>query len=319
LLKSSYMRKKIKVGTRKSKLAMWQTKFVVHLMRLFDPSLEVEIVPITTKGDKILDTALSKIGDKGVFTKEIEEKLIEGEIDMAVHSLKDMPTLLPKGLTLAAYTMRDFPFDVLVSRDGKKLNELPPGAVVGTSSLRRRALLKRVRPDLKIKEIRGNIDTRLKKLEEGQYDAIILAQSSLERLGWGDRITEILDYFIPAVGQGIIAVETREEDKDLIEFLRQSVNDIGSEAEAKAEREFLKTLEGGCQVPIGAFAVVNPDGSLFIKGFVSDPDGQEYYEATHEGHAMYAERVGYELAQKILKMGAEKIVSSIRGNQKCEL
>ena len=291
---------------------MWQTQFVVHLMRLFDPSLEVEIVPITTKGDKILDAPLSKIGDKGLFTKEIEERLLAGEIDMAVHSLKDMPTKLPEGLTLAAYTMRDFPFDVLVSRDGKKLKELPEGAVVGTSSLRRRAQLKRIRPDLTIKDIRGNVDTRLRKLDEGQYDAIILAQSSLERLGWGERITEILDYFIPAVGQGIIAVETREDDKELIEFLRESVNDIGSEAEAKAEREFLKTLEGGCQVPMGAFAVVNPDGSMVIKGFVADYEGKEYFEATHEGHAEYAERVGYELAEKLLKMGADKLLKTLR-------
>ena len=307
------MRKRIRVGTRKSKLAMWQTQFVVHLMRLFDPSLEIEIVPITTKGDKILDVALSKIGDKGLFTKEIEEKLLAGEIDMAVHSLKDMPTKLPEGLTLAAYTMRDYPFDVLVSREGKKLKELPEGAVVGTSSLRRRAQLKRLRPDLKVKDIRGNVDTRLRKLDEGEYDAIILAQSSLERLGWGERITEILDYFIPAVGQGIIAVETREDDKGLIEFLRESVNDIGSEAEAKAEREFLKTLEGGCQVPMGAFAVVNPDGSMVIKGFVSDFEGREYYEATHGGHAQYAERVGYELAEKLLKMGAKKILETLKG------
>ena len=307
------MRKRIKVGTRKSKLAMWQTQFVVHLMRLFDPSLEVEIVPITTKGDRILNSPLSKIGDKGLFTKEIEERLLAGEIDMAVHSLKDMPTKLPEGLTLAAYTMRDYPFDVLVSRDGKTLKELPEGAIVGTSSLRRRAQLKRLRPDLKVKDIRGNVDTRLKKLDQGEYDAVILAQSSLERLGWGDRITEILDYFIPAVGQGIIAVETREDDKELIEFLRESVNDIGSEAEAKAEREFLRTLEGGCQVPMGAFAVVNPDGSMVIKGFVSDYEGKEYYEATHEGHAEYAERVGYELAEKLLKMGAKDLLSTLRG------
>ena len=307
------MRKKIRVGTRKSKLAMWQTQYVVHLMRLFDPSLEVEIVPITTKGDRILDVSLSKIGDKGLFTKEIEKELLSGNIDMAVHSLKDLPTRLPSGLTIAAYTMRDTPFDALVSREGKKLKELPAGAVVGTSSLRRRAQLLRIRPDLEVKDIRGNVDTRLKKLDEGRYDAVILAQSSLERLGLSDRITEVLEDFIPAVGQGIIAVETREDDRELIEFLRESVNDIGSEAEAKAEREFLKTLEGGCQVPMGALAVVNPDGSMFIRGFVSDYDGKEYYEATHEGHAEYAQRVGYELAQKLLKMGADKLLGKLKG------
>jgi hydroxymethylbilane synthase len=306
------MRNKLRVGTRKSKLAMWQTNYVVHLMRFFDPSLEVEIVPITTKGDKILDAPLAKIGDKGLFTKEIEEALLRGEIDMAVHSLKDLPTKLPEGLTIAAYTTRDYPFDVLVSREGKKLKELPAGAVVGTSSLRRKAQLKRFRPDLQIKDIRGNVDTRLRKLDEGQYDAIILAQSSLERLGWGDRITEVLDYFIPAVGQGIMAVETREDDKELIEFLRRSVNDIGSEAEAKAEREFLRTLEGGCQVPMGAFAVVEMDGSLTIRGFVSDLEGKNYYEASVKGHAQYAEAAGHELAQKLLQMGAGEVLKCLK-------
>ncbi|NPB05562.1 MAG: hydroxymethylbilane synthase, partial [Aquificae bacterium] len=224
------MGKKLRVGTRRSKLALWQTNFVVHLLRLFDPSLEVEVVPITTKGDKILDSPLSKIGDKGLFTKEIEEKLLRKEIDFAVHSLKDLPTTLPEGLTIAAYTMRDFPFDALVSREGKTLKELPEGAVVGTSSLRRRAQLKRLRPDLVVKDVRGNVDTRLRKLDEGLYDALILAQSSLERLGWGDRITEVLDYFIPAVGQGIIAVEAREEDKELLQLLREALNDPASEA-----------------------------------------------------------------------------------------
>ena len=285
---------------------------MVHLMRFFDPSLEVEIVPITTKGDKILNSPLSKIGDKGLFTKEIEEALLRGDIDLAVHSLKDMPTKLPEGLTIAAYTMRDYPFDVLVSREGKGLKELPEGAVVGTSSLRRKALLRRFRPDLKIKDIRGNVDTRLRKLDKGEYDAIILAQSSLERLGWGERITEILDYFIPAVGQGIMAVETRSNDTELIEFLKEAVNDIGSEAEAKAEREFLRTLEGGCQVPMGAFAVVDLDGTLRIKGFVADLEGDRYFEAEAVGRAEYPEVLGKELAEKLLKMGAAEVLRCLR-------
>jgi hydroxymethylbilane synthase len=302
------MRRKLKVGTRRSKLALWQTNYVVHLLRLFDPSLEIEIVPITTKGDKILDKPLPKIGDKGLFTKELEEKLLNGEIDFAVHSLKDLPTELPKGLTISAYTMRDFPFDALVSRDGKKLKELPEGATVGTSSLRRAVQVKRIRPDLVIKEIRGNVDTRLRKLDEGLYDAIILAQSSLERLNLENRITEVLDYFIPAVGQGIIAVETREDDEELISLLREAVNDISSEAEAKAEREFLKTLGGGCHIPAGALAVVNPDGSLVIRGFISDPEGRLYFEDKVEGHAEYAERAGYELAKKLLDKGAKEIL-----------
>jgi hydroxymethylbilane synthase len=194
---------------------MWQTRYVANLLKFFLPDVEIEIVPITTTGDKILDTPLAKIGDKGLFTKEIEKALLNKEIDLAVHSLKDLPTTLPQGLKIAAYTMRDYPFDVLVSREGKKLKELPKGAVVGTSSLRRKALIKRHRPDVVIKDIRGNVDTRLRKLEEGQYDAIILAQSSLERLGLGNLITEVLDYFIPAVGQGIMAVEIREEDEEL--------------------------------------------------------------------------------------------------------
>jgi len=302
------MGRKLRVGTRRSKLALWQTNYVVHLLRLFDPSLEIEIVPITTKGDRILDKPLPKIGDKGLFTKELEEKLLSGEIDFAVHSLKDLPTELPKGLTISAYTMRDFPFDALVSRNGKKLKDLPKGAVVGTSSLRRAVQIKRIRPDLEIKEIRGNVDTRLRKLDEGLYDAIILAQSSLERLGLENRISEVLDYFIPAVGQGIIAVETREDDDELINLLREAVNDIASEAEAKAEREFLKTLGGGCHIPAGALAVVNPDGSLHIRGFVSDPEGHLFFEDKAEGHAEFAERVGYELAQKLLEKGAKEIL-----------
>ncbi len=306
------MRKKLRLGTRRSKLALWQANYVAHLIRFFDPSMEVELVPITTKGDKILNSPLSKIGDKGLFTKEIEEALLKGDIDLAVHSLKDMPTSLPEGLTLAAYTMRDYPFDVLVSKSGKKLRELPEGAVVGTSSLRRKAFLKRFRPDLRIKDIRGNVDTRLKKLDGGEYDAIILAQSSLERLGWEDRITEVLDYFIPAVGQGIMAVETREDDKELIEFLRESVNDIGSEAEAKAERAFLRRLEGGCQVPMGAFAVVEMDGTLNIKGFISDLEGKRFVEGKESGRAEEAEAVGERLAERLLSSGGGEILKCLK-------
>ena len=302
------MRRKLRVGTRKSKLAMWQTRYVVHLIRLFDPSLEVEIVPITTKGDRILDLPLPKVGDKGLFTKEIEKELLEGNIDLAVHSLKDLPTELPQGLTIAAYTQRDYTWAALVSRDGKKLKELPPGATVGTSSLRRKVQIKRIRPDLEVKDIRGNVDTRLRKLEEGLYDAIVLAQSSLVRLGLDNKITEVLDYFIPAVGQGIIAVETREEDGELIEFLKESVNEPSSEAEALAEREFLKTLGGGCHIPIGALAVVNYDGSMAIEGFISDPEGEKFFKAKAEGHARHARQVGKELAQKLLKMGADKLL-----------
>jgi len=292
---------------------MWQTRYVANLIRLVLPNVDIEIVPITTKGDKILDAPLAKIGDKGLFTKEIEKALLDGEIDMAVHSLKDLPTQLPDGLKIGAYTMRDTPFDALISRSGKKLKELPEGAVIGTSSLRRRAQIKRLRPDLEVKDIRGNVDTRLRKLEEGQYDAIILAQSSLERLGLGDKITEILDYFIPAVGQGIIAVEIREDDKDLELILRETVNDISSEVEARAEREFLRTLEGGCQVPMGALAVVNPDGTLTIRGFISDYEGGYYYEDQVVGHAEAPESAGYELARKLLKKGADKIIKGLRG------
>jgi len=304
---------KLRVGTRRSKLALWQTNFVVHLLKLFDPSLEFEIVPITTKGDKILNSPLSVIGDKGLFTKEIEEALLRGDIDFAVHSLKDLPTTLPEGLTIAAYTLRDTPFDVLVSKSGKKLKELPGGAVIGTSSLRRKAQIKRLRPDLVVKDVRGNVDTRLRKLDEGLYDAIVLAQSSLERLNLDSRITEVLDYFLPAVGQGIMAVETREDRKELIDLLREAVNDPGSEAEAKAERSFLKTLEGGCQVPMGALAVVEADGSLTIRGFISDLEGKQYIEDTESGHALESEAVGERLAKKLLEKGGREILSCLRG------
>ena len=299
--------RKLVAGTRGSKLALWQTNYIVHLLRLFDPSLQIEIKVIKTKGDKILNSPLSKIGDKGLFTKEIEEELLKGEVDFAVHSLKDLPTELPEGLTIAAYSMRDYPFDVLVSRNGKGLKELPPGSVVGTSSLRRIAQIKRFRPNLKIEDIRGNVDTRLKKLERGDYDAVILAQASLERLGWGDKISEVLDYFIPAVGQGIIAVETREGDGELIELLKEAVNDIGSEAEAKAERAFLRATGGGCQVPMGAFAVVQPNGDMFIRGFISDLEGKNFCAESLKCRAERAGECGLKLAERVLqKCGTEK-------------
>jgi hydroxymethylbilane synthase len=303
-------RKVLRIGTRKSKLALWQTYYIAKKIKSAAPFLEIEIVKITTKGDKFLNQPLFQIkGDKGLFTKEIEEEILKGNIDMAVHSLKDVPTQLPQGLVLSCYSERDIPYDVLISKTGKSLRELPKGAVIGTSSLRRRAQLLRKRSDLIIKDIRGNVDTRLKKLQEGLYDAIILAYSSLKRLNWENLITEVLKDFVPAVGQGVMAIETREDDTELIEFLRKFINNQKSEIEALAEREFLKTLQGGCHIPAGALARADLEkGVLKIKGFVAGVNGFPYFESIVEGSIKNPLALGRKLTENLLEMGAKEIL-----------
>lgn len=299
----------LRIGTRKSKLALWQANFVKE--KLEEKGHEVELVLITTTGDKILDSPLAKIGGKGLFVKEIEEALLRGEIDLAVHSLKDLPMSLPEGLTLGAITEREEPFDVLISKGGKSLQELPEGALVGTSSLRRQVQIRRRRPDLKIEVLRGNVDTRLRKLDDGLYDAIVLAYAGIKRMGLESRISQVLYDFIPAVGQGSLAIEIRENDenvKQAISFLDHRE----SRVRAECERAFLRELQGGCQVPIGAYAWIEK-GVLKLRAFVSDIRGERFLEGTKEGGIEEAEKLGRELAMELLSMGAEDILKEIYG------
>jgi len=299
----------LRLGTRKSKLALWQANFVKEKLEAL--GCKVELVPITTTGDKILDAPLAKIGGKGLFVKEIENALLAGEIDLAVHSLKDVPMIIPEGLTLSAITEREEPYDVLISRNGKKLEELPSGAVVGTSSLRRQVQIKRRRRDLKVEILRGNVDTRLRKLKEGLYDAIVLAYAGVKRMGFSGEISQVLEDFIPAVGQGSLAIETRAEDERVINFVKV-LNHEESWLRAVCERAFLRELQGGCQVPIGAYAWIEGN-RIKIKGFISDLEGERFLEGYEEGGLQEAEEVGKRLAQRLLREGGEEILREIYG------
>jgi hydroxymethylbilane synthase len=299
----------LRLGTRKSKLALWQANFVKEKLEAL--GCKVELVPITTTGDKILDAPLAKIGGKGLFVKEIENALLAGEIDLAVHSLKDVPMIIPEGLTLSAITEREEPYDVLISRNGKKLEELPSGAVVGTSSLRRQVQIKRRRRDLRVEILRGNVDTRLRKLKEGVYDAIVLAYAGVKRMGFSGEISQVLEDFIPAVGQGSLAIETRAEDERVINFVKV-LNHEESWLSAVCERAFLRELQGGCQVPMGAYAWIEGD-RIKIKGFISDLEGERFLEGYEEGSLQEAEEVGKRLARRLLREGGEEILKEIYG------
>ena len=299
----------LRLGTRKSKLALWQANFVKEKLEAL--GCKVEIVPITTTGDKILDAPLAKIGGKGLFVKEIENALLAGEIDLAVHSLKDVPITIPEGLTLSAITEREEPYDVLISRNGYTLEELPSGAVVGTSSLRRQVQIKRRRRDLKVEILRGNVDTRLRKLKEGLYDAIVLAYAGVKRMGLSGEISQVLEDFIPAVGQGSLAIETRADDERVINFVKV-LNHQESWLRAMCERAFLRELQGGCQVPIGAYAWIEVD-RIKIKAFISDLEGERFLEGYEEGSLQEAEEVGKRLAQRLLREGGEEILKEIYG------
>ena len=300
------------IGTRSSKLALWQAEYVKGRLEEEYPGLKAELKLMTTKGDKILDAPLAKIGGKGLFTKELEAEMIDGGIDLAVHSLKDMPTEVPEGLVISAITRRLDPGDAMVSLRYRTFRELPRGAVVGTSSLRRRAQLLHVRPDLQIRDLRGNVNTRLRKLEEESFDAIILAVAGLRRLGFGDRITQILpqNMILPAVGQGALAIETRENDAELrrrIAFL----NDEETVHCAAAERAFLARVEGGCQVPVGVYAAPDTAGSLCVESVIASVDGMRLYRDRLSGPAGEAEHLGRALADRLLDMGGLSILQEI--------
>ena len=300
------------IGTRSSKLALWQAEYVKSRLEEKYPDLTVELKLMTTKGDKILDAPLAKIGGKGLFTKELEADMLEGGIDLAVHSLKDMPTEVPAGLVISAITKRFDPGDAVVSPQYKKFSELPQGAKVGTSSLRRKAQLLHVRPDLNICDLRGNVNTRLRKLEEENFDAIILAVAGLKRLGFGERITDVLpkSMVLPAVGQGALAIETRaadEEVRGLIAFL----NDEETVQCATAERSFLARVEGGCQVPVGVYATPTEAGEIQVEAVIASVDGAKLYRDKLTGRADRCEKIGQELADKLLAMGGLQIMQEI--------
>lgn len=305
------MKTNLIIGTRQSLLAMWQSNYIAGRLREEYPGCEVTLKKIVTKGDRILDVPLAKIGGKGLFTKEIEQELLDGTIDLAVHSLKDMPTVLPEGLCLTAITERANAGDAFVSNKYNRIEELPEGSVLGTSSLRRRAQLLARRPDLKIVDLRGNVDTRLKKLDEGQMDAIILAAAGLTRLGHADRIKEIIpqSYCLPAVGQGALAIECRTDNfkvRQMLDFL----NDTATKQATDAERAFLGLLEGGCQVPIGVHAEVNK-GRIAMEAVIASLDGSTVLRDTAEGNAADAVTLGCTLGQKMLDNGGREILAAI--------
>ena len=304
--------RKIIVGSRKSKLALTQTNWVISKLKELGAHFEFEVKEIVTKGDQILDVTLSKVGGKGLFVKEIEQAMLGNEIDMAVHSMKDMPAVLPEHLMIGCVPKREDYRDVLISKDHIKFNDLPSGAVVGTSSLRRAAQLLAQRDDIEIKWIRGNIDTRLAKLQSQEYDAIILAAAGLVRMGWSqDVVTEYLDAqdCVPAVGQGALAIECRESDKELREVLSLLNDEITARAVA-AERAFLHKMEGGCQVPIAGFAQIAENDEVVLAVLVGSPDGKTIYKEIVRG--MDPVDVGNIAASKLTAMGAKDLIDKVK-------
>jgi hydroxymethylbilane synthase len=297
----------ITVGSRGSDLALWQTRWVIARLQQARPDVEFRIQRITTRGDVVRDRALSQVGGKGLFVKEIEAALLAGEIDLAVHSLKDMPTDLPEDLAIGAVTAREDPRDVLVSRLGLKLAELPPGARVGTGSLRRAAQLRASRPDLQIVDLRGNVDTRLRKAATEEYDAVVLAAAGLIRLGYSDRITEYLSpgVMLPAGGQGALCVEVRAGD-EATRTLVSMVHDPLTDAAVTAERAFLARIGGGCQVPIAAYGIVNDD-ELWLRGLVASIDGSRLLRNDLCGSWTEPAALAQALAEEMLAQGADEI------------
>ncbi len=304
---------KIRIGTRKSKLALAQSHWIGEQLKSKWPELEVEFIKITTKGDKILDVPLAQVGGKGLFVKEIEEALLTKTIDIAVHSLKDVPTELPDGLEVSIFPKREDPRDALISKNNLKLAELPEGSKVGTSSLRRQAQLKAFRPDLHIESLRGNLDTRINRLDQGDFDAIVVAAAGLSRLGKIDRVSEFLDpeLMLPAIGQGALGIELRSEDQSVKEVL-STIHHEETSICVKAERAFLLRLEGGCQVPIGALANLNGT-ELSLEGLVADEQGQQVIRLELSGDINAPEDIGINLADQILRQGADKILAQIYG------
>ncbi len=312
-------KQRVIIGTRGSKLALWQAEWVKAELQRLHPGLEVELNKIKTTGDKILDVPLAMVGGKGLFVKEIEEALLSGGADLAVHSMKDVPTDFPEGLYLPVICKREDPRDALITRKEnntwkiKSFSELPDGATIGTSSLRRSCQLLSIRPDLKIEQLRGNLDTRLRKLDEGRFDAIILAAAGVKRLGWAGRITEVIsmEISLPAIGQGAIGIECRTGD-EFVNNLIAPLNHSDTSVCVRAERAFLKKLEGGCQVPIAAHAKL-AGGMVIMDGLVGRVSGDRIVKAHIKGRMDEAESLGISLAEDILSKGAKEVLDEVYG------
>ncbi len=307
------MSREIRIATRKSALALWQAEYVKARLEASHPGLKVSLVPMVSRGDKLLDAPLAKIGGKGLFVKELETALMENEADIAVHSMKDVPMEFPEGLGLYCICEREDPRDAFVSNHFDDLDALPPGSVVGTSSLRRQAQLLARRPDLKIQFLRGNVNTRLAKLDAGEYDAIILAAAGLIRLGFGERIRSSIsvDESLPAGGQGAVGIECRTTDSELHALLK-CLNHAPTATRVVAERALNKRLNGGCQVPIACYAVLEGE-QLWLRGLVGQPDGTVLLRAEGRAPAADAEALGVQVAEALLDQGAEQILQAVYG------
>lgn len=305
----------IRIATRKSPLALWQTHHVRDILQHAHPQLQIELVEMTTQGDKILDTPLAKIGGKGLFVKELENGLFEGQVDIAVHSMKDVPVEFPTGLILPIIMEREEPFDAFVSNHYSHLSALPQGAIVGTSSLRRQCQLLAHRPDLQIHTLRGNVGTRLKKLDNGDYDAIILAAAGLKRLGLVERIREMLtpEIMLPAIGQGAIGIECRKDDIETQQLIAV-LNHLPTQNRLTAERALNKKLNGGCQVPIAGYAEIEGN-TITVRGLVGDVDGKEVLHHRVQGPIESAEALGKELATELLAQGADRLLENLNSTQ----
>lgn len=301
----------IKIATRKSPLALWQAEFVKAELQKHHDDLQVKLVPMSTKGDKILDTALAKIGGKGLFVKELENALLQGDADIAVHSMKDVPMEFPAGLELPVICAREEHCDALVSNQYSSIDELPKGAVIGTSSLRRQSQLKAYRPDLILKDLRGNVGTRLKRLDDGEYHAIVLACAGLQRLNLTQRITEKIapQIILPAAGQGAVGIECRSDDMHTKQLLAP-LNHQATATCVSAERAMIKFLQGGCQVPIGAFAQLKGN-QVTLRGLVAAVNGEKIFQHQLTDISQHAEALGIALAKQLLVDGADKVLAQL--------
>jgi hydroxymethylbilane synthase len=302
----------IRIATRKSPLALWQAEEVSRLLKKYHPDMQIELVTMTTQGDKILDTPLAKIGGKGLFVKELEVGMLAGDADIAVHSMKDVPMEFPEGLHLAVVLEREDPSDAFVSNTYKKLSELPLNAKVGTCSLRRQTQLKEARPDIQILDLRGNVNSRLAKLDNGDYDAIILASAGLKRLGFDDRITESIptEQSLPAIGQGAIGIECRSDDKTINDLLAP-LNHPDTALCVSAERAQNTRLNGGCQVPIGGYAELIENDQIRLRGLLGFPDGSQIFRSEKTAPRSEAETLGIAVAEDLLAQGGDKVLSQL--------
>ena len=301
----------LKIATRKSPLALWQAEEVARMLTHYHPELQVELVTMTTQGDKILDTPLAKIGGKGLFVKELEVGMLEGSADIAVHSMKDVPMAFPEGLHLAVVLEREDPRDAFVSNSYKNLDELPLNSRVGTCSLRRQTQLKEARPDIEILDLRGNVNTRLAKLDNGDYDAIILAAAGLKRLGFEERISAVIPttQSLPAIGQGAIGIECRSDD-ERVNRLLAPLNHPQTALRLQAERAQNTRLNGGCQIPIGGYAELQGD-QIQLRGLIGFPDGSRIFRAERSGNQKDAEAIGIQVAEDLLAQGGDKVLQQL--------